>query len=305
MKTRPLRHTSAVLFTLNEPPNLAMRTHIVAIISLFGLLSLTRAQTTSGFGYVGYNLTLEGDQDSVVYSTDDTRPNASITEPNPDVFLNASVSVGEIDINVDNLIAKINLDLEILNLLSFNAGVNLEIDAVRLLIQDVKAKVLLEARLENLVKMVNDTLNSIDLNPIITTLGEGVSDVVDSVGDAVGSESTSNSAEKRSFDVEHNILFSINDYSGNTHTNRILAQNGKLVDKSLDNDGNLQGERTIGTYLTEMTPVGVRSTTDRYGEEVSEQEYQYQPYRGLNVISIVYTNSAEEVVGTQVIAESR
>lgn len=282
-----------------------MKTHIAAIISLSGLLWFAKAQTSSDAGYVGYSLTLEGDQDSVVYSTDDTRPNASITEPNPDVFLNASVNVGVIDIQVDNLTAKINLDLEILNLLSFNAGVNLEIDAVRLLIQDVKAKVLLEARLENLVKMVNDTLNSIDLNPVIATLGEGISDVVGSVGDAVGSESTSTSAEKRSFELEQNILFSINDYSGNTHTNRILAQNGDLIDKSLDNDGSLQGERTVGTYLTEMSPIGERSVINRHGEAVKEQEYRYEPYPGLKVISIVYTNEAEDVVGTQVIAESR
>lgn len=283
-----------------------MKTCIAASsAALLSLLSLTTAQSSSGAGYVGYNLTLEGDQDTIVYSTDDTRPNASITEPNPDVFLNASVNVGEIDIQVDNLAAKINLDLEILNLLSFNAGVNLEIDAVRLLIQDVKAKVLLEARLEKLVEMVNDTLNSIDLNPIIATLGEGVSDVVGSVGDALGGDSSSGSAEKRSFELQQNILFSVNDYTGNTHTNRILAQNGDLIDKSLDNEGNSLGERKVGSYLTEMSPVGTKATVDRDGEAVSEQEFSYEPYRGLKAISRIYTNEAQEVVGTQVLAESR
>jgi len=58
------------------------------------------AQTASTSGYVGYNLTLEGDQDSVVYSTEDTRPDAGVLEPNPDVYLNASVYVGEIDLEV-------------------------------------------------------------------------------------------------------------------------------------------------------------------------------------------------------------
>jgi hypothetical protein len=41
--------------------------------------------TASTSGYVGYNLTLEGDQDSVVYSTEDTRPDAGVNEPDPDV----------------------------------------------------------------------------------------------------------------------------------------------------------------------------------------------------------------------------
>ena len=103
---------------------------------------------------MGYNLTLEGDEDSVVYSTEDTRPDAGVNEPNPDVFLNASVSVGEIDIEVDNLRAQIDLNLEVLQLLQFNAGVDLSIDRVRLLIENVTAKVLLEARLENVVLMV-------------------------------------------------------------------------------------------------------------------------------------------------------
>ena len=66
----------------------------------------------------------------------------------------ASVSVGEIHIEVQNLTAKINLDAQVLQLLSFNAGVDLSIQRVNLLIQNVTAKVLLEARLANLVLMI-------------------------------------------------------------------------------------------------------------------------------------------------------
>jgi len=64
------------------------------------------------------------------------------------------VHVGEIHIEVQNLTAKINLDAQVLQLLSFNAGVDLSIDRVNLLIQNVTAKVLLEARLANLVLMI-------------------------------------------------------------------------------------------------------------------------------------------------------
>lgn len=53
-----------------------------------------------------------------------------------------------------NLTAKINLDAQILQLLSFNAGVDLSIARVNLLIQNVTARVLLEARLANLVLMI-------------------------------------------------------------------------------------------------------------------------------------------------------
>lgn len=68
------------------------------------LAALATAQDAQTSGYVGYNLTLEGDKDSVIFSTDETRPNAGIRDPNPDVYLNASVHVGEIDIQVDNLV---------------------------------------------------------------------------------------------------------------------------------------------------------------------------------------------------------
>lgn len=66
------------------------------------LLALAYSQSTSG--YVGYNLTLEGDEDSVIYATDEIRPNAGLNDPDPDVYLNASVHVGTIDIEVDNLV---------------------------------------------------------------------------------------------------------------------------------------------------------------------------------------------------------
>lgn len=51
--------------------------------------ALTSAQSTTSSGYVGYNLTLEGDEDSVIYATENTRADADLI-PNPDVFLNAS-----------------------------------------------------------------------------------------------------------------------------------------------------------------------------------------------------------------------
>jgi hypothetical protein len=51
------------------------------------LAALSQAQTS---GYVGYDLNLEGDEGSVIFSTDETRPNAGVNFPDPDVYLNAS-----------------------------------------------------------------------------------------------------------------------------------------------------------------------------------------------------------------------
>ena len=73
-----------------------------SLICLWAFLTaLAHAQST---GYVGYDLKLEGDKDSVIFSTDETRPNAGLNEPDPDVYLNATVHVGTIDIEVDSLV---------------------------------------------------------------------------------------------------------------------------------------------------------------------------------------------------------
>jgi hypothetical protein len=205
----------------------------------FYLLSLTSAQSSAEDGYIGYTLSSINDAgNDVIYSTDDTPANVSTTDPPPDVELNATVSVGEIDIVVSNLSAKINLDVQVLNLLSFNAGVDASIDRVSLTIKNVSAQVQLEARLANLVLMINDVLNSIDLNPALAMLGQVVNSTLNSTTSAVSGSTVA----ARSINLVDNILYSINDYSGRTHTNRILAQDGSIIDQSLDNDGNLYSE---------------------------------------------------------------
>ncbi|PQE16157.1 hypothetical protein CJF31_00009149 [Rutstroemia sp. NJR-2017a BVV2] len=117
-------------------------------VTLFALFaSFVAAQTaTSSGGYIGYTLIPSNDPESVVYDTASTSANTSLTIPEPDVFLNASLFVGEIYLDVQNISAKVNLDAQVLNLLYFNAGVDASIDRVSLLIQNISAHVTLEAR---------------------------------------------------------------------------------------------------------------------------------------------------------------
>lgn len=150
--------------------------------------------------------------------------------------------------------------------------------------------------------MINDTLNSIDLNPIIATLGQDVGELVNTtVGDLTGSSST---VARRSFELIHNILYSINDYSGNTHTNRILAQNGDIVDQFLDNDGTILRQQVVGSYLKDMTFNGYNQTVVKNGQVDREIEYVYNPYYGLSVVSAIYVNAQGNVLATQVLSES-
>jgi hypothetical protein len=287
---------------------------IFSLLTLFLLPLLAFAQSDSD-GYTGYRLDIRDDGDplAVLYETENTNNNVSSSVPEPDVFLNASVHVGEIFIEVQNLTAKINLDAQVLELLQFNAGVDLSINRVFLLIQNVTAKVLLEARLENLVLMINDTLSSIDLNPILVELGNGLGTIINETGNLIGglSEEETNAKAKRSldlyhFELENNILYAINDYSGNTHTNRILAQNGDIVEQTLDNHGTVSGQTTVGSYLNDMRWNGYNQSVTYKGEEAWDLEYVYEPFPGLMAISMIYLSKAGgAVLGTQLIAEAR
>lgn len=289
-----------------------------ALLYLIPLLPSSCAQSTSD-GYTDYSLTITDPDDTLLYETSSTPGNPDAKVGPPDVSLNASVSVGEINILVANLSAKIDLDLQILNLVQFNAGVNLDIGRVELNIQNISARVILEARLENLLKIVNSTLSSVDLNPVLATLGEAVGDLAGAVGDGLGGDaggvsngSTSNDLGARSLglgvqpnlEFEQNILYSVNDYSGNTHTNRVLARNGDLVDQKLDNAGFVFNEQVVGYYKTDMSPTGrERTGVVIDGQSTTEVEYVYLPFAGLEVVSKIYVAADDTVVATRVFVE--
>jgi hypothetical protein len=236
----------------------------------------------------------------------------------PDVLLNASVHVGEIYIGVDNLTAKINLDAQVLQLLQFNAGVDLSIDKVSLLIQNVTARVYLEARLGNLVTMISDVLDSIDLNPVIAELGNGLGSIINDtagligdVGGGLTGNGSTQAAAKRDidfhqFDLLNNILYSVNNFEGNTHKRRVLAQNGDIVEQTLNNFGSISGSTVVGNYLTNMRFNGFNESVTYKGQDVWEEEYVYEPFAGLYSISGVFkSKSTGAVVGTQLLAEAR
>jgi hypothetical protein len=293
---------------------------ILPTITLLSLPFLAVCQSGSD-GYTGYKLDIRdnGDLTAVVYETANTANAVSPLDPVPDVLLNASVHVGEIFIGVDNLTAKVNLDAQVLSLLQFNAGVDLSIDKVSLLIQNVTAKVYLEARLGNLVKMVSNVLDSIDLNPIIAELGNGLGSIIndtaglvgDVAGGLTGSNETAASKAKRDidfhqWDLHNNILYSVNNFEGNASKRRVLTQNGDIVEQTLNNQGSIFNTKVVGDYLKNMRFNGFNESVTFKGQEVWEEEYVYEPFAGLYSISGVFkSKSSGAVVGTQLLAEAR
>jgi hypothetical protein len=285
-------------------------------LAVASLATFVAAVGPRGDGYYGYKLERRGDDDeSAVYETEGTTSGVAPLNQEPDVYLNASVSVGEISIEVQNITAKINLDAKVLNLLKFNAGVDASIDRVKLGIYNVTAKVELEARLGNILRMVDDVLTSIDLNPIIATLGDGVADIVDDIGDTIGggngsgddtAEEDAETIAKRdlTFRLDNNILYSIHNFEGSMHTNRVLQQNGSLVDVQLTNSGDERGRRLVGFYSRDMTFTGHNRTIEQDGEVEFELQYFYEPFRGLSAYSNIYVDTRGNVVRTKVVAEA-
>ena len=278
-------------------------------------LFATAAQQTpeaNDGGYIGYSLKRDGDQGSAVYETADTPSNASAATLPPDVYLNASIHVGEIDITVKNLTAQINIAAQVLSLLDFNAGVDVSIDRVSLTIQNVTAEVLLEARLENLVRMIDNVLDSLDLNPTLATLGQDVGEIANTTASAVSKAGSGTSASPLAergleWEFDQGILYSINDYSGNTHTNRILEQNGDIVEQRLHNDGTIYHRSVVGNYLTDMHSTGYDASVVVEGKEERESEYVYAPVPGISAICAIFTNTNDQahVLRTQVLSEQR
>jgi hypothetical protein len=108
-----------------------------------------------------------------------TTPLLSDNSTAPDVLLNVpQLSVGRIELDVDNLQADINLNANVASLVMINAGVAVSITKVNITISDVDAQLELIVRLGHLVDIVQRVFQSLDLNPLLITLLNDVTQVV-------------------------------------------------------------------------------------------------------------------------------
>jgi hypothetical protein len=115
-------------------------------------------------------------------SASSTSSSGSSTSTLPDVYLNVpNLSVGRIELDVDNLQANLNLAANVASLVSINAGVAVSVQKVNLTIVDVEAELELIVRLGNLVNVVNRVFQSLDLNPLLITALNNVTSLLDEV----------------------------------------------------------------------------------------------------------------------------
>lgn len=110
----------------------------------------------------------------------------------PDVLLDVPVvKVDEINLEVQDLRARVSLRAEVLELLKLNVGADVTLDRVHLHIKGVEAQALLKVRLDNVSKIVDRVLTTIDRNPqllenLTENLGQAVGEVGEGAGQAAG-----------------------------------------------------------------------------------------------------------------------
>src|SRR3954452_10184454 len=105
-------------------------------------------------------------------STEDEPAAAAAAEPvrndEPDVYLDIpTLHVDEVDLRVEELKARVALEAHVLDLLRLDVGVDAELRGVELDIKGVDAQALLKVRLDNLAVIVNRVMATIDSNPKI------------------------------------------------------------------------------------------------------------------------------------------
>ncbi|KAF5553691.1 hypothetical protein FMEXI_2340 [Fusarium mexicanum] len=194
----------------------------------------------------------------------------------PDVHLKVpELSVGRIELDVDNLHADINLNADIAKLVQINAGIQIGIDKVNITIADVEAELELVVRLGHLVEIVNRTLASLDLNPALINLLDSVGDIVEGVIGAVDG-----------------LLGSIT--QGDTKLNFLIDNLGNIV-QEVTKTGSDVVSSIIGNYRQNMTFTGDEKTLQN---GLTQRTYEYKELSAL--VNIVF-NKAGQIVQAMVV----
>ncbi|GLZ44978.1 hypothetical protein Acsp06_11630 [Actinomycetospora sp. NBRC 106375] len=106
----------------------------------------------------------------------------------PDVYLDVpKLEVDHIGLKVEDLRAKVSLQAEVLDLLKLNVGVDAQLGSVELEIDGVSAEATLKVRLDEVAAIIDRVLTTIDRNPaILETIARTAQDAVREVGSGVG-----------------------------------------------------------------------------------------------------------------------
>jgi hypothetical protein len=102
----------------------------------------------------------------------------------PDVLLDVpTLKVSDIDLEVDDLRARVALRAHVLDLLQIDVGADVSLDRVKLGVHGVEAEALLKVRLAHVAEMVGRVMDTIDHNPqLLEALVDRVDATIEDLG---------------------------------------------------------------------------------------------------------------------------
>lgn len=167
--------------------------------------------------------------------------------PEYDVVLDIpNLCVERIFLKVDSLTAKLNLDARVSNLVRVTAGADVLIGNVDLTIQDVRARALLLIDLDDVVHIVDQTLTFVDNHPeVVAQLGSTLNNVGGAVGGLAGEVVGA---------VRGLVMSTTKLASGGTLQHVVDQATGRLLDRTLDAAGKVVAEKALGSVL-DLVPV--------------------------------------------------
>jgi len=171
--------------------------------------------------------------------------------PEYDVVLDIpNLCVNRVFLKVDSVTAKLNLDARVSNLVRVSAGVDVLIGTVDLTIQGVRAQALLLVDLDDVVYIVDQTLTFIDNHPeVVQQLGSTLQNTVGAVGGL----------------VNRLLLGTVTNSLGQVVQRLIDQTSGSIIEKAVAGAGQQAAERVVGN-ITQL-PV-ISQVTDAAGNLV-------------------------------------
>ena len=162
--------------------------------------------------------------------------------PEYDVVLDVpNLCVERIALKVDSLTAKVSLDARVSNLVRVSAGADVLIGNVDLTIQDVRARALLLVDLDDVAYVVDQTLTFIDNHPeVVQQLGSTLQNAGGAVGGVVGEVLGG---------VRGLLLGSTRGADGGVVQRLVNQATGDIVERTLSSAGQQLAQRVVGSIL--------------------------------------------------------
>jgi hypothetical protein len=227
------------------------------------------------------------------------RPATQIGTPHYDVVLEVpELSVDSIGLTVADLRATLALDANAANLVSISAGADVSIQRVELEIVGVLAQAFVYVDLDNVARIVDRVITTLDRNPqILTQVLTVVDSAVGTVGGVANTVLAPGGVAENAVGAVSQTLNNVTQPGGLlTQTVNTLGQTvqvtlgtaGQIVERTLNTAGGVVNERTLG-QITSL-PL-LRETTNAAGQTVRQVRHtsgavlEYVVDRAGNVVS--------------------